>query len=88
MRRIGISFPSLLLSAALLGSLAGAGCAVRGEGYVRYHDGDHDDRHRWDGHEEDHYRQYLRDRHMEYRQFNNLSDREKQEYWNWRHDHP
>lgn len=88
MARIGTSLRSLFLSAALVGSMCGTACAVRGQAYVRYYDGDHHQWHRWDDHEDQQYREYLQQRHMEYRQFNNLNDQDRNQYWEWRHDHP
>jgi len=85
MRRLKVTLGSLLLSAALIPSLAGAGCAVRGEARVRYYDSDHRDWHNWDEHEERQYRRYLNERHMEYRDFNQMDNQGKAQYWKWRH---
>lgn len=88
MYRINRPFGSLLLSAALCTSVITTGCAVHGEGRIRVYDGEHRDWHNWDDREEHQYRIYIGESHQDYREFNRLNDREKGEYWNWRHNHP
>jgi hypothetical protein len=79
---------SILLSATLLVQVATTACAVRGETRLRIYDRDRDDWHNWDNHEDRVFRLYLGERHEEYREFRSLNDREKSEYWRWRHSHP
>jgi hypothetical protein len=80
-RRIAMSrfVSSLVLTVALAGSVA---CAAR------VYDPGYHDYHRWDSHEEASFRVYLGERHMEYRSFDRLNDKERGDYWAWRHDHP
>ena len=76
--------PRFGMSLALVLTLASvAGCTAR----VRVYDEPHRDYHRWDSREEASFRVYLGERHMEYRDFNKLSPREQNDYWQWRHDH-
>ncbi len=79
---------SLLLSAALLAQVATTACAVRGETRIRIYDRDRDDWHTWDDREGRIFQIYLGERHEQYRDFHSLSDRERCDYWKWRHSHP
>lgn len=74
----------LLLSAAMLAPLVGAGCAAR----VRYYDEYHSDYHRWDAGEVRAYRVWLGERHYQWREYDRLNRDEQRDYWNWRHNHP
>lgn len=78
---------SLLLSATLLAQATTA-CAVRSETRVRIYDPDRRDWHDWDDHEDRVFRRYLSERQEKYRRFHSLNDREKSEYWRWRHSKP
>jgi hypothetical protein len=70
--------------AAIAVPVATIGCAA----HVRMYDVDHRDYHHWDHHEDIVYRQYLGERHENYRDFNKRSADEQKDYWNWRHSHP
>ena len=71
----------VLLTAGLTASV---GCFTA----VRFYDEPHHDYHRWNDGEERAYHQYLAERHMEYREFRRLNQRDQDDYWRWRHDHP
>lgn len=53
----------------------------------RVYDRSHKDYHNWDGNEDRAYRQYLGERHKEYRPFTETKPKEQTAYWNWRHSH-
>jgi hypothetical protein len=54
----------------------------------RVYDHSHKDYHNWDDNEDRSYRQYLGDRHKDYRPFSETKPKEQTAYWNWRHSHP
>ena len=54
---------------------------------VRYHDKVHNDDHEWNDHENQAYRMWVKDTHRKDIEFSKLKDRDRQNYWNWRHDH-
>jgi hypothetical protein len=54
----------------------------------RVYDRSHKDYHNWDANEDRTYRQYLGDKHREYRPFTETKPKEQTAYWNWRHSHP
>ena len=74
---------SMCLVASLLITVANSGCAGR----VRVYDEYHTDWHTWDHDEDGAYRNYWRERHETYRDYNRLNRDEQKDYWNWRHDH-
>ena len=74
----------VLLAAAIVVPLVGAGCAAR----TRYYDVEYRDYHRWDAAEDRAYRRYWAERREQYREWERLNDRERSDYWKWRHDHP
>jgi hypothetical protein len=78
-RRLIVFFLSRATAALLLS----AGCATR----VRVYDTYHSDYHRWDRDEDRHYRRYLGERRMKYRDFRRLDGDGQRAYWDWRHDH-
>jgi hypothetical protein len=52
-----------------------------------YHDAKHNDDHVWNDREDRAYRVWLDERHRKYVDFAKLGDRDRQSYWDWRHDH-
>jgi hypothetical protein len=76
---------ALLLAAAIAVPVVTTGCVVHARARV-YDPYDHD-YHRWNGHEQHAYRQYWRDRSEQYRDYDQLNDAQKREYWEWRHHH-
>ena len=52
-----------------------------------YHDQRHNDDHRWDDHEDRAYRMWVKERHRKYVAFEVLKDRDRENYWAWRHEH-
>jgi hypothetical protein len=53
----------------------------------RIYDKAHNDYHNWDSDEDRRYREYLSEKHREYRAFGELSAKDQRDYWNWRHAH-
>jgi hypothetical protein len=89
MRHIVIRYlGSLCLAAALIAPAASVGCAARATYGVRFYDGNHGDYHSWDDREDRSYRQYLGEKHEDYRDFSKLNHNEQNDYWNWRHSRP
>jgi len=72
---------ALLFTVALAAPVFSAGCASQGRSY-RYNNS-----YRWNRGEDPYYRQYLRERRMNYRDFRRLNEIERRNYWNWRHNH-
>ncbi len=83
MRGIFRYLSSFCLVATLVITAASAGCAGR----VRVYDEYHSDYHRWDHDEDVRYRQYLSERHEQYRDYSTLNRDEQKSYWDWRHSH-
>jgi hypothetical protein len=54
----------------------------------RVYDRDHKDYHNWDDNEDRVYRQYLVERHRDYRPFVEVKEKDQRAYWTWRHSHP
>lgn len=54
----------------------------------KYYDKKHKDYHEWSEAENRAYRHWLDERHEQYRDFGKLGSRERNDYWDWRHDHP
>jgi hypothetical protein len=54
----------------------------------RVYDRSHNDYHNWDDNEDRSYRQYLGEKHKDYRPFSETKRKEQTAYWNWRHSHP
>ena len=53
----------------------------------RYQDARHHDEHVWNNHEDQAYRVWLEERHRKYNDFDRLNERDRQSYWDWRHNH-
>jgi hypothetical protein len=86
-------FSTFVLTAALaattsITSAANPQDGDRRDDHVRYYDRSHKDYHNWDDNEDRSYRIYLGERHREYHPFVEVSHRQQQSYWNWRHAHP
>jgi hypothetical protein len=76
---------SLLLAVALAVPLATTGCA---EHHYRVYDPYYNDYHQWDNNEVVYYNQWTVETHRDpHRDFKNLNNNEKKEYWTWRHSH-
>ena len=58
-----------------------------GEINKRYYDKGHKDYHTWDGNEDRSYQRYQTEHHQR-RAFVQLSTRQQNGYWNWRHSNP
>jgi hypothetical protein len=53
-----------------------------------YYDHGHKDCHSWDDHEGRAYQSWEESKHRTHREFSELKDKERSEYWKWRHAHP
>jgi hypothetical protein len=53
-----------------------------------YYDSKHRDWHPWNEQEQQSYQRYAKEHHSANSNFASDSEREQQEYWNWRHKHP
>ena len=80
----GIS--SIALAAS--GSVVAAATPQEASVQVRVYDSHHHDYHNWNEHEDRAYRDYLRDRHEVYVEYERQNHKHQQAYWNWRHSHP
>ena len=60
----------------------------RSENNRAYYDSKHRDWHQWNDGEDQAYRHYTDEHHQNNRDFSQASEREQQQYWNWRHKHP
>jgi len=54
----------------------------------RYYDKQSKQYREWNDNENQAYQRYARETHHENREFSRLSDRDRQKYFKWRHDHP
>lgn len=54
----------------------------------RYYDKEHKDYHEWNENEERNFAIFLNGKHLAIHTWDRASPRERQEYWNWRHQHP
>lgn len=77
-----------LLGAALIMPITLAPVTLRADDHARtYHDKAHNDDHEWNSHEDQAYRMYAKENHRKYRDFSRVKENDRQNYWNWRHDH-
>ena len=53
----------------------------------RYDDAKHNDEHEWNEHENQAYRMWVQERHRKYDDFSKLKERDRDAYWDWRHNH-
>jgi hypothetical protein len=53
----------------------------------RYRDARHNDEHVWNDHEDKAYHMWVQENHRKYNDFDRLKERDRQSYWDWRHDH-
>ena len=84
MRRIYRYISPIFLAAIFVAAGGSSGCT----GEVRIRDEYHGDWHRWNHDEDFSYRQYLEERHEEYREYSRLNSDEQKDYWKWRHGRP
>lgn len=84
----------ILLSAALTAPMASSTRAATQDDHrdekkqARVYDRSHKDYHNWDDNEDRFYRQYLGEKHEDYREYSKLNHNQQTAYWNWRHSHP
>ena len=81
-----------LLGAVLIAPLAVAPTSLRADDdrdrkARSYHDAKHNDDHEWNSHEDQAYRMYIKENHRKYVDFAKLREEDRDNYWNWRHDH-
>jgi len=82
--RIGILSVTLITPLALSPNLMRADDDHRER---RYRDARHNDDHVWNDHEDRAYRLWVQENHRKYNDFDRLKERDRQSYWDWRHDH-
>ena len=79
-----------LLSAALTVPIAMAPTVLRADDHKverSYHDRQHNDDHQWNNNEDQAYRTWGKENHRRYKDFSRMKDRDRQNYWGWRHEH-
>ena len=62
-------------------------CPAR-DGRQGYYDNNHKDCHYWDDHEDHAYQTWAQTKHKTKREYSKLKNKERSEYWEWRHEHP
>jgi len=77
---------NVVLGTALLAPTIITPAALKAEDRV-YHDEHFRDDHRWDRHEDQAYRIWVRENHRKYQEFSRLRAQDQQAYWAWRHNH-
>ena len=90
MRALSGFFRCGILSAALVTPLVLYPAVLRADDdhhENHYRDARHNDEHAWNDREDRAYRVWLQDNHRKYNNFDRLKERDRQAYWNWRHDH-
>ena len=77
------------LGALLLSDFLMAPVAMRADEHSkRYYDPYYRDYHQWNDGESRAYRHWLEEeRHRQYHNWDRAKDRERREYWRWRHEH-
>ena len=93
MRRADRYIASLFLTAALMAPasiVAAPGPQDRdAKDQGRVYDKDHNDYHDWNNNEKNAWERYQREKHVkEHHDFSNADEKERADYWNWRHNHP
>jgi len=80
---------TVLLSVALMSPMALTPRLLRAEQNAArtYHDKQHNDDHEWNGQEDKAYHIYAKENHRKSSDFSKLKDNDRQNYWNWRHEH-
>jgi len=53
----------------------------------RYYDKERKDYHEWNEREDRAYRHWLEEQHRPYHRWARANERERREYWRWRHEH-
>jgi hypothetical protein len=90
MKSMNAYIGALLLAAAIVAPALVVAEAQAQEEHVtvRVYDRHHKDYHNWDDREDHAYRGYLGERHQGYREYNQQTRRNQDNYWRWRHQHP
>lgn len=79
-------FFALLLGASMITWTPGT---LKADDRTYYEDRDHHDRHEWNAAEERAWRHWLtEERHKNYYAWSKANERERRDYWRWRHEHP
>jgi hypothetical protein len=73
-----------LLTAVFLLPLFTVGCGEHRRGTYDPYNHDY---HRWNNGEDGSYRRWLAEKRWDYRQYNRLQRQQREEYWQWRHNH-
>jgi len=90
MRTLSFFYRLGILSVTLLTPLALSPAIMRADDDRRerhYHDARHNDDHVWNDHEDRAYHMWVEENHRKYSDFAHLKERDRQAYWDWRHDH-
>jgi hypothetical protein len=77
--------PTILLHTALLSAATFVGCSAHVSAGYRVYDPYYSDYHVWGPGEDVYYRQWLGDRHYQYKDFRRLPADRQKDYWTWRH---
>ena len=75
----------IFLAGAFVTPLITTGCAEHH--YYRVYDPYYSDYHVWSPDEDVYYRQWINERHYQYREYSRLDRDQQRDYWNWRHSH-
>jgi len=86
MRTLSCFYRIGILSVTLITSLALSPIVMQADDR-HYHDAKHNDDHVWNDHEDRAYHMWVQENHRKYSDFDRLKERDRQAYWNWRHDH-
>ncbi len=80
----------LFLTAALAAPLAVMAAPGPQEAnvQVRIYDRDHKDYHEWNDNENRAWDRYLAENHHKTYEFSRANEKQRSQYWNWRHSHP
>ena len=79
-------FSTACLSVALLAPVAVVPTLQAADQKV-YRDDKRKEEHHWNDHEDKAYRIWAKENHRKYKDFAKLKESERQQYWDWRHDH-
>jgi len=82
-----IRFKYLASAVLLAAPIFVIGCSARASYGYRVYDPGYSDYHVYDRNEEVYYNRWVVETNRPHRDFRKLNDRDKGEYWKWRHDH-
>jgi hypothetical protein len=90
MRRIHHGLAALFVAASLTAPVAIVATPAHQEekDRDRVYDKEHKDYHHWDEKEDAAWKRFLAEKHRKDHEFAKANEKEREEYWNWRHNHP